>query len=52
LLEWDARTYESLPLPHKQWGLVSLLGCVCGETRRSSTWVAALVATPSTCWRE
>jgi trans-aconitate 2-methyltransferase len=48
LLEWDARTYDSLDLPHKRWGrgvlerlhlrgeeTVLELGCGSGAAQRS-----------------
>jgi trans-aconitate 2-methyltransferase len=34
LLEWDAATYDSLPLPHVRWGagVIERLGLIGGET--------------------
>jgi trans-aconitate 2-methyltransferase len=34
LLEWDAQTYDSLPLPHERWGrgVIARLGLSGGET--------------------
>jgi trans-aconitate 2-methyltransferase len=34
LLEWDARSYDSLPLPHQHWGsnAIALLGLAGSET--------------------
>ncbi|HWG73059.1 MAG TPA: class I SAM-dependent methyltransferase [Acidimicrobiales bacterium] len=34
LLEWDAKTYDALPLPHSRWGagVVARLGATSGET--------------------
>jgi hypothetical protein len=50
MLEWDAHTYDALPLAHEHWGATAIAHLrLSGKTRPSWTLDGAPAATRNTC---